>query len=166
MPGSPDPVLGSELLTRLVAVTAATLVVVVAAGPTSGESRRLAAVVGAGYATICVGCWAGARLLADAFASGMTDAPLSAAGYVLLAAGLLAVQAAVPVYAYRRYGAVVPLLALTAVTYFVVDTFLRVRGETDPLGLYALIFGPLVLVGLGVLVAAELAARWLGAYLG
>ncbi|WP_324756238.1 hypothetical protein [Haloarcula montana] len=162
MPGTPDPALGSDTLTRAVSVVAS---VAVLALPYLFVDRwpplRVALGSGAVYAVGCLCCWAGARLLTDAFASGFGDRPVASAGVGAVGTVVLAAQAAVPVYGYARYGVVVPLVALSVVTNVLVYTFLLVRGETDPLGLYALFFGPALVAGLALLAGLELCVRWL-----
>ncbi|MFC6975223.1 hypothetical protein ACFQL1_12110 [Halomicroarcula sp. GCM10025709] len=160
MPGTPDPALGSDTLTRAVSIVAS---VVVLAGPSVMADRWpplwFALGVGIVYAGGCLGCWLGARLVTGAFPSGLVDRPIAVLPLVFGGVAVLGIQAAVPVYGYARYGVVVPLLALAVVTNLVVYTFLQVRGETDPLGLYALFFGPAVVVGLAVLVGLEVVVR-------
>lgn len=159
MPGSPDPALGSELLTRVVALAAAVIAVAVPVVRHRGSPLRDACAFGAVYALCGLCCWLGARLLTNSMPSGLSDAPLS--GVFLIGLGLLVLgaQAVVPTYAFRRYGVVGPLIALALPTGVVVYAFLTVRGETDPMGLYALAFGPLAVVGLAALAAVEYGVR-------
>ncbi|WP_435177724.1 hypothetical protein [Halorussus sp. AFM4] len=149
MQGSPDPVLGSDALNVGVAALVGTCFVALpyALRNRVGEPRRLALVGGAAYAVVCLGAWAGARLVADAFVGGMTADPGTVLGWTLAGALVLGAQAAVPYYCLARWRLVAPLAALFGVTVLVLPAFLSVRGESDPLALYALVFGPL-LVGL------------------
>lgn len=155
MPGSPDPVLGSMTLTIGVSIIlAAVLVALPLLGRSQLVSRRLALGGGLGYALVCLAAWAGARAVTDAFVSGLIEQPASLVVLVVVGAVVLGVQAAVPIYLYDRWGLVAPLAGLFGATSLILVTFLQVRGESDPLGLYVLVFGPmaiglLVVVGLG-----------------
>lgn len=121
--------------------------------------RRLAVGGGLAYGLGCLACWLGARLLTGTLPAAAVQTPLLTAGLALVGLVVLAAQAAVPLYASRRYGAVAPLVALAVATALVVRTFLLVRGETDPLALYALVFGPAVVGGLAVLAGVERGVR-------
>ncbi|MFC4450226.1 hypothetical protein [Halorussus aquaticus] len=160
MPGSPDPVLGSDALNVGVATLVAGLFVALPYVLRNRfDRRRLAVVGGLAYAVVCLGAWAGARFVADAFVAGMTADPAVFAGWTLAGAVVLGAQAAVPYYCFARWRLVAPLAALFAVTVLILPPFLSVRGESDPLALYALVFGPL-LVGLTCLGGlAEYAVR-------
>jgi len=163
MAGTPDPALGSSALTVAVAcvvalaVTATPLILV--ARDRLPSPRRLAAVGGLAYALVCLGSWAGARLLTDAFVRSMVEDPPVLAGVLLAGAAVLTLQAAIPLYLYASERLYAPLAALFAVTVLVEWAFLRVRGESDPLGLYALFFGPFVVAGLLVVGGAEVGVR-------
>ena len=161
MPGSPDPVLGSDPLTIAVAAFVAGAFAVLPAVFRNrfGEPRGLALAGGLAYAVVCLSAWAGARFVTDAFAAGMTADPATFGAWLLVGALVLGAQAAVPYYCFARWRLVAPLAGLFVVTVLVLPPFLSVRGESDPLALYALIFGP-ILVGLTGLVAlAEYAVR-------
>ena len=161
MQGSPDPILGSDALNVGVAtlVGACFVGLPYALRSRVTEPRRLALVGGLAYAVVCLGAWAGARLVADAFVGGMVADPGTFLGWILAGALVLGAQAAVPYYCLARWRLVAPLAALFAVTVLVLPPFLSVRGESDPLALYALVFGPL-LVGLTCLGGlAEYAVR-------
>ena len=163
MAGTPDPALGSSTVTAAVACLVALAVtvtpLVLAARDRLPSPRRLAAVGGLAYALVCLGSWAGARLLTDAFVRSMVADHLVLAGFLLLGALVLTVQAAIPLYLYASERLYAPLAALFAVTVLVQWVFLRVRGESDPLGLYALFFGPLVAAALLVVGVAEVGVR-------
>ncbi|WP_135830155.1 hypothetical protein [Halorussus halobius] len=165
MPGTPDPVLGSRLLTfgvaGVVGLAAALAPVVLsrALGDSTHRPELVAVGGGLAYALVCVGAWAGARLAADAFVSGMVADPLTLVGWTLAGVLALGAQAAVPYYCYARWGLVVPLAALFGATVLVLVAFLGVRGESDPLALYALFFGPAVAAGTCVLALAEFGVR-------
>lgn len=158
MPGTPDPVLGSDALTFAVACATGALVaslpyVIRDRLPTSS---RFAIGGGLGYAALCLGAWAGARFATSTFANAT---PRLWTLVVAVGALVLGAHAAIPYYLYARWHVVAPLAGLFAVTTLVVDVFLHVRGESDPLGLYALFFGPIVVVGLCVLGSLEIGAR-------
>lgn len=161
MPGAPDPVLGSDALTAGVAAGIGALV---AALPyTLREAlrarRSLALAGGLAYAALCLGIWAAARFVTGSFAGSLFEDP--ALFVVLLAAGtiVLGLQAAVPFYLLARWGALAPLAGLFGLTALVTYLFFHVRGESDPLGLYALVFGPPLVVGLAAVGLAEVGAR-------
>ena len=161
MQGSPDPVLGSDALNVGVAALVGTCFVALpyVLRDRFDGARRLALVGGAAYAVVCLGAWAGARLVADAFVGGMVADLGTFLGWILAGALVLGAQAAVPYYCLGRWRLVAPLAALFAVTVLILPPFLSVRGESDPLALYALVFGPL-LIGLTCLGGlAEYAVR-------
>lgn len=161
MPGTPDPVLGSDALTFAVACAAAALVASVpfALRDRLPVSTRLAIGGGLGYGAFCLGTWAGARYYADAFVTSLFDRPEFLVGLLLVSVVVLGAHAAIPYYLYARWYLVAPLVGLFAITTLLVDVFLRVRGESDPLGLYVLFFGPVVVVGLCVLGSLEVGVR-------
>ncbi|ELZ77381.1 hypothetical protein C455_13630 [Haloferax larsenii JCM 13917] len=162
MPGTPDPVLGSQVLTHIVAsVTGLVVVAVVYA-----TRRRLAhdwrplALLGFGYATVTLSVWTVARLATDALPSGIVDDPVAATGFLAFSFTVLAgfVVAAARLYASR--GLLVPLVGLFGVTELVWWSFLHVRGETDALGMFAL-FGPVLVIVLFLAAGTEYAVRTL-----
>lgn len=159
MPGTPDPALGSDLLTRAAALLAAVAIVSLSFVLDRKSPRRLAVGGGVAYAGFCLACWLGARLLTGMFTSALVESPGMGSLLVLGALVVLGAQAAVPLYAYRRYGTVAPLAGLALATGIVVYAFLRVNGETDPLGLYTLFFGPMTVVALTLLAGVELGGR-------
>jgi len=152
MQGTPDPVLGSELATLVVALGVGALVGVAPLVVGRRLSpRRYAGVGGALYATVLTALWVlprigvaglGCSLPSDLGACG----PLALVGFAVLGG-----QAAVGLYAYAEYGSVGPLAATVLVTVLLTHVFLQIRGETDPMALYALFFGPTA-VGVTVLV--------------
>lgn len=158
MPGTPDPVLGSDALTFAIACATSALV---ASLPYVLRDRlptpsRFALGGGIGYALLCLGAWAGARFATDAFANAT---PRLWALVVSVGVVVLGAHAAVPYYIFARWKVVAPLAGLFAATTLVLDVFLRVRGESDPLALYVLFFGPIVVVGLCVLGSLEIGVR-------
>lgn len=162
MPGSPDPVLGSEPLT----VAAAALLAAVVVGVAVLSRDRLpnpplvAVAGGLAYGIGCVTLWAGVRAATGAFASSIVENPGVLAVLVVVGTLAIALQAAIPVYLYVSRGIVAPMVALFLATTLVAYLFLRVRGESDPLGLYVL-FSPAVISAVSVLGGLELGVRYL-----
>jgi hypothetical protein len=161
MPGTPDFVLGSAALTFAVAclVGGAVAVVPFALRDSFPAPAALSLAGGVAYALLCLGAWVGARLVADAFVSGMTDDATALVGWLAAGAVVLGLQAGIPYYSYARWRLVGPLVALFAVTVVVVYAFLGVRGETDPLGLYVVLFGPLLVTATCLVGLAEAGVR-------
>jgi hypothetical protein len=161
MPGTPDPVLGSDALTFGIAAALAALVTVLpdVVRDRIRSPRRLAVGGGFAYAVLCIAAWAGARFVADAFIASMVADPVTLAGWIIGGTVVLAVQAGVPCYLYGQWRFVAPLAALCGATLLVLYAFLRVRGESDPLALYALFFGPMVIAATPVLGVAEAGVR-------
>ncbi|WP_135854527.1 hypothetical protein [Halorussus salinus] len=161
MPGSPDPVLGSDALNIGVSTLVAGLFVALPYLFRDRLTERRAFALGGGlaYAITCFAAWAGARVATDAFVAGMAADAGTFLAWTVAALVVLGAQAAIPYYCVARWRLVAPLAALFAVTVLILPPFLSVRGESDPLGLYVLLFGPL-LVGLTGLVAlGEYAVR-------
>ena len=161
MPGTPDPVLGNDALTFAVACAVG---VFVAAAPvvlrkSLPRHTVLAFYGGLAYASLCLAAWAGARVVTDAFVDGMTADAGTFLGWTLVAAVILGAQAGVPYYLYARWRLVVPLAALFVVTVLILPPFLSVRGESDPLGLYVILFGPLLVGGTCLVGLVEFAVR-------
>lgn len=161
MPGSPDPVLGSDALTFAVACALAALVASLPYGFRKSLPRPIAFGIGGGavYAALCLAAWAGARAVTDAFVAGMAADPATLLGWTLAGAVVLGAQAAIPYYLYARWRLVVPLAALFVVTVLILPPFLSVRGESDPLGLYVLVFGPLLALLTALVGLAEFGVR-------
>ena len=161
MPGTPDPVLGSDALNLAVACGAGVLV---AAAPvvlreSLPRHTLLAFYGGLAYAVLGLAAWAGARVVTDAFVDGMTADAATFLGWTLAAALVLGAQAGIPYYFYARWRLVVPLAALFVVTVLILPPFLSVRGESDPLALYALLVGPLLVGGTCLVGLVEFAVR-------
>lgn len=159
MPGTPDPVLGSDALTLLVAVVAAVAVTAVPFVRDVPADLRLLSLGGLGYATAFLAVWAGARYLTGTFTSSFLEHPLNLAAFLALAGLVLAAQFVVPYYLHARWDMVAPLAGLFVATTVVAYAFLRVNGETDPIGLYALFFGPALIAVTGVLAVLEEGVR-------
>lgn len=160
MPGSPDPVLGSQLLTHGVAsaVGLALVAAVYAARRRIAGDRLSAALVGAGYAAATLAVWAAVRAVTDAVPSGVVeDLPAALAvltfSFLLLTGFVLATARL-----YARLGLLVPLVGLFVVTELVWWAFLHVRGETDALGMF-IVFGPVLVVAVLVASGVEYVGR-------
>jgi hypothetical protein len=149
MPGSPDPVLGSDVANVGVSILVAGLFVALPYLLRDRLADRRAFALGGGlaYALTCFAAWAGSRVATGAFVAGMTADAGTFLGWSAAALVVLGAQAAIPYYCVARWRLVAPLAALFVVTVLILPPFLSVRGESDPLGLYVLLFGPL-LVGL------------------
>jgi len=157
MPGTPEPVLGSEALTLAVACAAGALA---ASVPYALRERPLAprtfAIVGGlAYAAISLGAWAGARVATGLFP---TATPRSWLLFGAATVIVLVAHAAIPYHAYARWRLVAPLAGLFGATVLVFRVFLRVGGESDPLAIYPF-FGAAVVVGLCLLALVEVAVR-------
>ncbi|MDS0292920.1 hypothetical protein [Halogeometricum luteum] len=161
MAGTPDPVLGSDALTAAVSLLAAAAAVALAARSreaASSRTRALALGGGVGYAVVAVGLWFVVRLVTGQFAQYSASAT-QWAGVVLLSTPAVALHAGLALYLHARWEYLSPLVVLFAVTALLAWLFLRVGGETDSLGLYAILFGPAVPLVLLVLAAAEYGVR-------
>lgn len=153
MPGTPDPVLGSSLLTHAVGALAGVVAVLIAVRYRDDASpRTFAAVGGAVFATLALLLWFVVRVATDEFAQLSIPSLPTFAAIVLASGAVLFAHTALCLYLYGRAGYLSPLLVLFGATEFVVWVFLHVRGETDPIGLYWLLFGPLV-VGVALALA-------------
>lgn len=159
MPGTPEPILGSDGLTLLVAMTGGVLL---AALPWLWRRRgdlpavRRVAIAGA-IATSVLGLsiWAAARITTGGgipVGSGSAGATVAVIGFGALVLGLLG---ALPWYFFARWGLRSPLLGLAAASTIVLDAFLRVGGETDPIGLFTLLYGPILIVAIVLLGGIE-----------
>jgi hypothetical protein len=159
MAGTPDPVLGSDALTAAASLLAAAAAVALAVrSREAASSRALALGGGVGYAVVAVGLWFVVRLAAGQFAQ--YSAPATEwAGIALLSTAVVALHAGLALYLHARWEYLTPLVVLFAVTALLAWLFLRVGGESDPLGIYAILFGPAVPLVLFVLAAAEYGVR-------
>ncbi|UPW00225.1 hypothetical protein M0R88_17150 [Halorussus gelatinilyticus] len=161
MPGSPDPVLGSDALTLAVACALAALVAAAPYGFRGSLPRPAVLAVGGGavYACLCLAVWALARLVTVGLPAAAVERPATLAVVLLLNGFVIALQVAIPYYAYARWRFVAPLAGAFAATVAVLVLFLNVNGETDPVGLYPFVFGPPLVVAICVLALAEGAVR-------
>ncbi|KAB1188225.1 MULTISPECIES: hypothetical protein [Haloferax] len=124
MPGTPDPVLGSQLATHVVA-SAVGLVL-----------------VGVVYATATLAVWYAARAVTDTFPPAVTENPTAVVGVLVFSSLVLTGFVYGTARLFGRRGLVVPLVGLFLVTELVWWAFLHVRGESDALGMFVF-FGPM-----------------------
>lgn len=165
MAGTPDPVLGSEWLTLLVAALAGAAVaggvlLRVGGGRQQPQLRRLLA-GGLAYAVGCLALWAAVRAVAEPATFGAYS-PGGFFGFLALATVVLGLQFALPVYLYARWRLLAPMVGLFAATALAVYLFLRVGGETDVLWLYAVLFGPAAVGSIAVAALLEGGVRRVG----
>lgn len=163
MPGSPEPVVGNDPLTGVIAALLSVLVIAIFAYVASRWDVPpvvLTGVGAAGYGIFAAGLWAGVRIAFYHFALNPTAEPLQFAWLIIVAGGLLAVQAAIPFFLYARFNFLAPMVAFAAISTFLLFTFLRVGGETDPLALFGLGFAPFFIGILTVVAALEAGARY------
>lgn len=163
MPGSPDPVLGSVAVTWAVAISVAALIALtpVVLRRRNLDPFRLGICGAVASVLLCLGVWAGARVATDSFASSLFEHPGFLVGMVLTAAVILGAQVGIPYYLYARWGLLLPLVGAFALTALCLVAFLGVRGESEPLGLYTLFFGPMLVGGVCLVALLEASARHL-----
>ncbi|USZ67988.1 hypothetical protein NGM10_14790 [Halorussus salilacus] len=161
MPGTPDPVVGSDAATFAVACGVGALAASLpyAFRGRLAAPRRVALGGGVASAALGLGAWAGARFATNSFAPSLLGSPEHFLGLLAWSALVLGAQAGLALYLFARWGLAVPLAELLAGTTLVLYAFLRVRGESDPLALYALFFGPLFVAGMLAASLAELGVR-------
>jgi len=158
VPGTPDPVLGSDALTLAVALLGAA--VVVAVPVLLARRDRLpsppwsALAAGAAYGIGFTLLWASVLAVFRP-----VDVPTSGYGLIALALVVVGLQAAIPVYSYARRRLVLPLVALLPLTVLVFWLTLHVGGESDGYLLYTVLGGVYVLPGLLALAGLELGGR-------
>lgn len=160
MPGTPDPVLGSEVLTHGIAVAVGLFLVasVVLIRSRTSRVRRSATLLGIGYAFVTLAVWFGSRVVTDAFPSGFIEDLPAAAGFLVFSAFTLAGFVVAVAWLYARHGLVAPLIGLFGITELVWWAFLHVRGETDALGMF-IMFGPLLMLIVLLFAGLEYAGR-------
>ncbi|NEU57138.1 hypothetical protein [Halorussus sp. MSC15.2] len=161
MPGSPDPVLGSDALTLGVACFFAALAAAAPYWFPAPRPRPATFAVGGGavYAASCLAVWAVARLATVGLPSAASEQPATLGVVLALNAVVIALQVAIPYYVYARWRFVAPLAGAFAATVAVLVLFLNVNGETDPVGLYPFVFGPPLVVATCILALAEFGVR-------
>ncbi|WP_410767211.1 hypothetical protein [Haloferax sp. DFSO60] len=162
MPGTPDPVLGSEVLTHAVASAVGLVLVadVYASRKRIARDRLLPALVGIVYAVTTLAVWAASRAVTDAFPSGVSENPTTVVGVLVFSLLVLTGFVFGTARLYARYGLLVPLVGLFGVTELVWWAFLHVRGESDALGMFVF-FGPLFLILVFLVAGVEYAIRTL-----
>jgi hypothetical protein len=167
MPGAPDPVLGSQLLTHAIAVVVSLAAVVTAVlfREQFEHMNRRTLAAAAVYGTSALAVWLLARVVTDALVGSFSGPLVATIGVVGLGFILLAVLFLGFSRLYARHGLLVPLLGLFAITELVWWAFLHVRGETDALGMFVM-FAPLFAASVLALSAVEYAARTLWNRLG
>ncbi|MFC5971293.1 hypothetical protein ACFPYI_08135 [Halomarina salina] len=109
-----------------------------------------------GYAGCCLCLWAAVRSVTQ------WPSPEDYLDYLLvvtLGVVLLTAQAGIPVYSYVHWALVTPLVGLFAATVVAVSTFSARYPESDALGFYALVFGPVLLGGTVALALLEYGVR-------
>jgi len=162
MPGTPDPVLGSDPLTLAIAAILSVLVVslfVYLVSRSEISAGLLAGIGAAGYGLFMIGVWASVRWGFEHITLDPMADPWTFLWLVSIASGLLAVQAAIPFYLYARFTLVVPMIGFTGVSTLLLFVFLRVGGETDPLALFGFGFAPVFIGGILSLAAIETGVR-------
>ena len=162
MPGTPDPVLGSDALTLAVAalggVAVVGLLVLFERGDSLLGSHGGVLAAGTGYGIGFTLLWAGVLV---AFRPHLL--PDSGYWLVALAPVVVGLQAAIPLYGYARWRLVLPIVALGPLTALVFWLVLRVGGESDGYLLYVFLGSAYALPGLLVLTGIELGVRELRA---
>ena len=159
MPGTPDPVLGSDAVTLAVAAAAAVpvglLPLLVRRRLTTGR-RTTALLGGAAYGGLCSLLWVLVRLVAAPRL--LPDSPLETLWLAVISAAVVGLQAVVAGYLHDRFRLRLPLAGLYGLTMLVLFTCLRVGGESPGYLLY-LFAVPFAVIGLSLLGALELGGR-------
>ncbi|KAB1196039.1 MULTISPECIES: hypothetical protein [Haloferax] len=160
MPGTPDPVLGSQIATHAVAsaVGFVLVAVVYVNQKRIARDRLLPALLGVVYATATLTVWAIARALTDTFPPAVTENPTAVVGILVFSLLVLTGFVYGTARLYTRYGLVVPLVGLFLVTELVWWSFLHVRGESDALGMFVF-FGPVFVILVFVVTGIEYVGR-------
>ncbi|GAB6878211.1 hypothetical protein JCM17823_04850 [Halorubrum gandharaense] len=162
MPGTPDPVLGSDPVTLAVAAILSVLVVSLFAYLVSRSELSavlLAGVGSAGYGLFTIGVWASVRWGFEHITLDPMADPWPFIMVIVIAGGLLALQAAIPFYLFARFSLVAPMFGFTGISTLLLFVFLRVGGETDPLALFGFGFAPVFIGSLLGLAALETGVR-------
>lgn len=167
MPGTPDPVLGSDVLTFAIALLGAvplTFLPVAVHRYTDLDVRLALLVGGAGYGVVCSTVWATSLAVAGPWL--LPDGVAATVGAGALAAAAVGLPASVAWYADERWRLDVPPVTLFGLTVLILFTCLRIGGESDGYLLYANVVAPLSLVWLAVASGVELGARKLWSRIG
>jgi len=125
------------------------------------DTPELVAAVGLVYALACTGLWAVTQTTASGFPSGTRVEPLNTVFVLLVGEVVLSLQTAIPTYAFVTWGLVAPLVGLVVATTLTVLFFSQPGVESDPFGMHALLFGPILLGGTVVLGLVEFGAQTL-----
>lgn len=160
MPGTPWPVLGSTAATVAVAAAAglAAALATVRLAASDRSPRAVAGLIGVPVAVASLVLWAVVRHWA-AYPFPDYGGVLPLAGWLAVAFAVAAAQAGAAAYAFARWRlstAAVALFAAVTATWYL---FLRVGGETDVLWVWAMLFGPALLVATVAVVAVEYGVR-------
>lgn len=164
MPGIPEPILGSDPLTGIIAALLSVLIIgifVYTSVKLEISAVMLSGVGAVSYGVFAAGVWAGVRLLFHHFALNPTIEPLQFAWLIIIAGGLLAAQAAIPFFLFARFNFILPLVGFAAISTLLLFVFLRVGGETDPLALFGFGFAPFFIGSLLALAALEAGVRYI-----
>ena len=160
MPGTGESALGSDGVAwgigGLVGVTVVGVPSLFSGLPS--HALNFAVRGGVAYAAFRLAVWFGTRFVTGAFANTTLKWWF---GIVALAVVVLGLQTAVPYYLYARWGFIAPLGGLFAVASVTLSVLTHVRGEGDSLGLYSLLFGPMLLAVILGLVLLEAGVRYL-----
>ncbi|MFP8955014.1 hypothetical protein ACLI4Z_18960 [Natrialbaceae archaeon A-arb3/5] len=163
MPGTPDPVVGSDPVTGIIAASLSVFVIAIfvyIASERDVPAVVLTPIAAMSYGLFAAGLWAGVRVLFHHFALDPLGEPTQFAWLLLVAGGLLAMQAAIPFFLFARFGFVVPVAGFAVISTFLLFTFLRVGGESDPLALFGVGFAPVFIGGVLALALLEAGVRY------
>jgi|GEM_PF-2976655 len=165
MPGQPSALLGSRVASGVGAIT---LTVVLLAAVRVVDRRAVddrvplsgLVGVGLGYAAVVLGLWASAHVLVGpAFPA--DDRPVLLAVWVFVSGLALGVQVAAPAAIAVRWGYWTAWLAVALNGFAGLYAFQFVGGETDVIGLWPILFAPILLGATTAVVALEALVRWL-----
>ena len=164
MPGTPDPALGSRLLTVLVATFPALIAVVLLSlgRRLKADLIRFAVGGGIGYAVTLLSIWAGVRVLFWRFAAEFPESLPLVLPIVVGVGTLFAGQWSVATLLFISYRLRTAAVWLFGVTWFTVYAFLFVGGEgsaTFLLLIWLFGIGPMLFAPLLVLAGGEFAIR-------
>lgn len=159
MPGTPDPVLGSNAVTLAAAAAAAVpvgLLPLLVRRRLTVSRETTALLGGAAYGGLCSLLWVLVRLVVAPHL--LPDSPLETLWLVVLSAAVVGLQAALTGYLHDRFRLRLPLAGFYGLTILVLFTCLRVGGESPGYLLYLFVV-PFAVVGLTLLGALELGGR-------
>lgn len=165
MPGQPSALLGSRVASAALALalTAVLIAVVRVVDHRGVEDRTVVSGLvglGLGYAVVALGVWAAAHVMVGPpFPA--DDRPALLAGWVLVSGLALGVQVAAPAAIAVRWGYWTAWLAVALNGFAGLYAFQFVGGETDVIGLWPILFAPILLGATTAVVALEALVRWL-----